>query len=88
MQTLNPETGGVARAVTSLSKGLQQHGVEVEIVALDQPESPWLRDQSLTVHALGQGLSNLVERQVALGGVDTVSRDVDVLWGGAHLPGV
>lgn len=58
MQTLNPETGGVARAVTSLSKGLQQHGVEIEIVALDQPESPWLRDQSLTVHALGQGLTN------------------------------
>jgi len=58
VQTLNPETGGVARAVTSLSKGLQQHSVEVEIVALDQPGSPWLRDQSLTVHALGQGLTN------------------------------
>ena len=58
MQTLNPETGGVARAVTSLSQGLQQHGVEIEIVALDQPGSPWLRDQNLAVHALGQGLTN------------------------------
>jgi glycosyltransferase involved in cell wall biosynthesis len=58
VQTLNPETGGVARAVTSLSKGLQQHGVEIEIVALDQPGSPWLRDQNLAVHALGQGLTN------------------------------
>jgi len=58
VQTLNPETGGVARAVTSLSKGLQQDGVEIEIVALDQPGSPWLRDQNLAVHALGQGLTN------------------------------
>ena len=57
MQTLNPETGGVARAVISLSKGLQQHGVQIEIVALDKPESPWLRDASLTVHALGPGLT-------------------------------
>jgi glycosyltransferase involved in cell wall biosynthesis len=58
VQTLNPETGGVARAVTSLSKGLQEHGVEIEIVALDQPGSPWLRDQNLAVHPLGQGLTN------------------------------
>src|SRR5436309_14136301 len=58
VQTLNPETGGVARAVISLSKGLQQHGVQVEIVALDKPQSSWLRDQSLTVHALGEGLTS------------------------------
>ena len=58
MQTLNPETGGVARAVISLSKGLQRHGVEIEIVALDKPDSPWLRDQLLTVHALGEGLTS------------------------------
>src|SRR2546421_128103 len=57
VQTLNPETGGVARSVISLSKGLQQHGVQVEIVALDKPESPWLHDRSLTVHALGPGLT-------------------------------
>ena len=58
MQTLNPETGGVARAVTSLSKGLQHQGVQSEIVALDKPESTWLRDPSLTVHALGEGLTS------------------------------
>jgi len=58
VQTLNPETGGVARAVISLSKGLQQHGAEIEIVALDKPDSPWLRDQSLTVHGLGEGLTS------------------------------
>jgi glycosyltransferase involved in cell wall biosynthesis len=57
VQTLNPETGGVTRAVISLSKGLQQRGVQIEIVASDKPESPWLSDQSLTVHALGQGLT-------------------------------
>jgi glycosyltransferase involved in cell wall biosynthesis len=58
VQTLNPETGDVARAVISLSKGLQQHGVQTEIVALDKPDSPWLRDQSVAVHSLGEGLTN------------------------------
>jgi glycosyltransferase involved in cell wall biosynthesis len=57
VQTLNPETGGVARAVTSLSKGLQHQGVQSEIVALDKPESSWLRDSSLTVQPLGKGLT-------------------------------
>ncbi len=56
VQTLNPERD-VARAVVSLSKGLQQHGVDTEIVALDQPDSPWLTDRSLTVHPLGEGLT-------------------------------
>jgi len=58
VQTLNPETGGVARAVIALSKGLQQHGMQTEIVALDKPDSPWLRDQSLAVHSLGEGLTS------------------------------
>src|SRR5947208_2099073 len=58
VQTLNPGTGGVGRAVVALSKGLQQHGVEVEIVALDKPDAPWLHDDSLTLHALGEGLTN------------------------------
>ena len=58
MQTLNPERGGVARAVISLSKGLQQHGVQTEIVALDKSDSPWLRGQTVAVHALGEGLTN------------------------------
>jgi hypothetical protein len=58
VQTLNRETGGVARAVISLSKGLQQHGVQTEIVALDKSDSPWLRDQSVCVHSLGEGLTN------------------------------
>jgi glycosyltransferase involved in cell wall biosynthesis len=56
VQTLNPKRD-VARAVVSLSKGLQQHGVDTEIVALDQPDSPWLTDRSLTVHPLGEGLT-------------------------------
>jgi glycosyltransferase involved in cell wall biosynthesis len=57
VQTLNPETGGVTRAVTSLSKGLQHHDVQTEIVVLDKSDSPWLRDQSVAVHPLGEGLT-------------------------------
>lgn len=58
VQTLDPETGGVARAVTSLSKALAASGTSVEIVALDRADAPWLRDSELDVHALGVGLTN------------------------------
>jgi glycosyltransferase involved in cell wall biosynthesis len=58
VQTLDPGTGGVARAVVSLSRAMTQQGHQVEIVALDQPAAPWLAEIDLPVHALGAGLTS------------------------------
>ncbi|MFL6528394.1 MAG: glycosyltransferase [Chthoniobacterales bacterium] len=58
VQTLDPETGGVARAVTSLSKALVTRGITVETVTLDPADAPWLRNGGLQVHALGTGLTS------------------------------
>jgi glycosyltransferase involved in cell wall biosynthesis len=55
VQTLDPATGGVARAVAALSQALVRLGHEVEIVALDDPRAPWLGKIGLPVHALGEG---------------------------------
>lgn len=62
VQTLDPSVGGVAPAVLSMSGGLAQRGHKIDIVALDNPASPWLADvgparTDLTVHALGAGLT-------------------------------
>lgn len=57
VQTLDPSTGGVARAVTALSRALVRLGHPVEIVALDEQTSPWLGGIDLPVHALGSGLT-------------------------------
>jgi glycosyltransferase involved in cell wall biosynthesis len=54
VQTLNPETGGVARAVVSLSEAMQNRGAEITIVTQDDPSAPWLRDLPVTVQALGE----------------------------------
>jgi glycosyltransferase involved in cell wall biosynthesis len=54
IQTLNPETGGVARAVLSLSSEMQKRGADITIVAQDDPAAPWLRDLPVRVHALGE----------------------------------
>lgn len=58
MQTLDPSTGGVARAVGSLSKALVRRGHEVEIAALDNPFSAWHTDLGLPVHAIGSGMTS------------------------------
>lgn len=58
VQTLDPATGGVARAVASLSKGLAARGTNVEIVALDKSDAPWVRDCGFKVHPLGIGRTN------------------------------
>ncbi|MFL6583903.1 MAG: glycosyltransferase [Chthoniobacterales bacterium] len=58
VQTLDPRTGGVARAVLAMSGVLADRGEEVEIVALDEPAAPWLRDLRVNVHGLGVGLTS------------------------------
>jgi glycosyltransferase involved in cell wall biosynthesis len=58
VQTLDPSAGGVARAVVTLSQALVRLGHEVEIVALDEPNAPWLDKFQLRVHSLGSGLTS------------------------------
>jgi glycosyltransferase involved in cell wall biosynthesis len=72
VQTLDPSTGGVAQAVVSLSRALVRLGHDVEIVALDESNTPWLPQlvaavadrgpapatTDLPVHALGYGLTS------------------------------
>ena len=55
VQTLDPSTGGVASAVSSLSQGLVARGHEAEIVSLDEPGEAWVEEAGLPVHALGHG---------------------------------
>ncbi len=58
VQTLDPSTGGVARAVVSLSEALAEEGHQIEIVSLDEPDARWLAETRLTVHALGAGTTS------------------------------
>ncbi len=58
VHTLDPSVGGVAAAVLGLSRGLSNRGHKIDIVVLDDPASPWLRDIGLPVHALGSGLTS------------------------------
>jgi glycosyltransferase involved in cell wall biosynthesis len=55
VHTLDPATGGVVRAVRSLSEALVQAGHEIEIVSLDAPGSTGHESTKLDVHALGAG---------------------------------
>src|SRR3954469_5752238 len=58
VQTLDPETGGVARAVASLSAAIKRRAVDVEIVTLDDAASPWVSASCVAVHPLGVGLTS------------------------------
>lgn len=53
--SINPKSGGMSQAVRTLVSGLQPHGVQNEIVTLDNPSAAYIKDSLLCVHALGEG---------------------------------
>jgi glycosyltransferase involved in cell wall biosynthesis len=58
IHTLNPAVGGPIESVKQSSLVLASRGHDVEIVSLDAPTDPWIRESSLAVHALGPGRGN------------------------------
>ena len=56
--TVNPELGGPIESIKQSSAALQRRGHEVEIISLDAPNDPWVRDSALPVRALGPGLGS------------------------------
>ena len=65
IHSLNPVIGGPFEAVKQLSRVIARRGHEVEVVSLDAPTDPWLREFPATVHALGPGhdpFADTVER--------------------------
>jgi glycosyltransferase involved in cell wall biosynthesis len=55
IHSLDPATGGPLESIKQSSVALAARGHQVEIVCLDAPDAPWLRDFPVTVHALGPG---------------------------------
>lgn len=55
IHTVNPALGGPIESVKQSSAILTRRGHAVEIISLDDPDDPWVRDSSAPVHALGPG---------------------------------
>jgi glycosyltransferase involved in cell wall biosynthesis len=55
IHSLNPAGGGPLESIKQSSVVLAARGHHVEIVCLDSPDQPWLREFPVTVHALGPG---------------------------------
>jgi glycosyltransferase involved in cell wall biosynthesis len=53
--TVNPARGGPIESIKQSSAALLRRGHEVEIISLDAPDDPWVRDAPTPVHALGPG---------------------------------
>ena len=53
--TVNPALGGPIESIRQSSAALERRGHTVEIISLDAPEDPWVRNASTPVHALGPG---------------------------------
>lgn len=54
IDSFSPEAGGPPECVRLLAKGYKAVGAEIEVLCLDDPEAPFLRDIPCRVHALGQ----------------------------------
>ncbi|HYJ06292.1 MAG TPA: glycosyltransferase, partial [Chthoniobacterales bacterium] len=55
IHTVNPALGGPIESVRQSSVILTRRGHTVEIISLDAPDDPWVRDSPVPVHALGPG---------------------------------
>jgi glycosyltransferase involved in cell wall biosynthesis len=55
IHTLNPAVGGPIESVKQSSAALAGRGHQVEIISLDAPTDPWIRESPVPVHALGPG---------------------------------
>ena len=53
ISSVNPAGGGPIEGLKQLSAVNQQHGHQVEVLSLDAPDAPWVRDCPLPVHAMG-----------------------------------
>jgi glycosyltransferase involved in cell wall biosynthesis len=54
ISSLSPAGGGPPEAVRQLAKAYCRAGILVEVVCLDKPDEPFLKDINCTVHALGE----------------------------------
>jgi glycosyltransferase involved in cell wall biosynthesis len=55
IHTVNPARGGPIESVRQSSAIMARRGHHVEIISLDAPDDPWVRDTPVPVHALGPG---------------------------------
>lgn len=55
IHSVNPQGGGTAEGVKQLSAALLQRGTSVDVMSLDSPDAPWIRDFPLPLFALGPG---------------------------------
>src|SRR5262245_66168320 len=54
IRSVNPEYGGPIEGIKQVSRIHQEAGHSVELVSLDAPGDPWVKEFPLTVHALGR----------------------------------
>ncbi len=52
---MNPGGGGVVEAIKQFSLAHQRQGHQVEVISLDEPGTPWVKDFPLPIHAFGPG---------------------------------
>ena len=55
IRSVNPAGGGPIEGVTQIAAVNKAHGHTVEVLSLDSPSDPWVRDCPLKCHALGPG---------------------------------
>ena len=55
IHTVNPARGGPIESVRQSSAILIRRSHDVEIISLDAPDDPWVRDTPVPVHAVGPG---------------------------------
>ena len=52
---MNPATGGVCKAVSTIILGLSKYNIDNEVISLDDPDADYLKSETFKIHAVGKG---------------------------------
>jgi glycosyltransferase involved in cell wall biosynthesis len=56
IRSVNPEGGGPIEGINQLSLIMAKYDYHIEVLSLDAPDDPWVKQCVMTVHALGPSL--------------------------------
>jgi glycosyltransferase involved in cell wall biosynthesis len=79
MPSLDPSWGGPQQSVRAWGGSGRAQSLELEVLTLDAPESPWLRDFAVPVYAIGAGVTHYRFNPALVGWLRANARNYDAV---------
>jgi glycosyltransferase involved in cell wall biosynthesis len=79
IRSVNPAGGGPIEGIKQISEVNRRHGHEIEIISLDSPKAPWVKNCPVLCHALGPGFMGYGYHPLFVPWLQDHRRDYDIV---------